>query len=46
VTGKERLTRAYLGQDVDRVALIPMLYQCYDVHQYDGALPAEVARCR
>lgn len=46
MTGKERLTRAYLGQDTDRAPWTPMLYQWFNVHYYNGTLPQQLARCR
>ncbi len=46
MTGKERMTRACLGLDVDRVPWAPMLYQWFNANLYTGGLPPELSGCR
>ena len=43
--GKERLRRAYLGKEIDRVPWSPMLYQWFNVNKYNGTLPKELVNC-
>jgi len=45
VTGKERLTRASFGKEIDRVPWTPMLYQYFYVRHYNRTLPPELSRC-
>ena len=46
MTGKERLVRASLGLEVDRVPWAPMLYQWFHANSYNGTLPDELSECK
>lgn len=46
MTGKERMTRASLGMEIDRVPWAPMLYQWFNVKRYNKELPEELKECK
>jgi len=45
MNGKERLTRACLGKDIDRVPWTPMLFPWFHIHKYHDSLPDELSNC-
>jgi len=46
MTGKERLKRACLGMEIDRIPWAPMLYQWFNINKYRNKLPEKLNNCK
>ena len=46
LTGKNRLSRSYLGEEVDQIPWAPMLYQWFNVNKYRNNLPEQLKNCK